>query len=206
MIKMKAYTLSEGNQNHLEFEPTRKIEDIKVMALNYSWDSYKEFDNRLIEYQYALFDEMVENINLEMTDEELWSDLSRGQKMFYSYLVFEGEVDNGGIFQFFWNRAEHRKSILEVLEVLKLNEIKEVYVEALNKFESCEGEINRLKDRTRTSKDPSKLHLFYEKGRLLVTGEIAFDKYFLKDGIKKTFNKAMSDYIETNLGQFINVN
>ena len=85
------------------------------------------------EYMYKLFDETLEKSGIEDYT-ELWNKLNREQKMFWSFLAFNGDTDNGGVYQFIFNRPEFIVAVAETWEELELAELKEDYAEVLREL------------------------------------------------------------------------
>ena len=65
---------------------------------------------------------------------DFFNKLTRGQKIFFSVLVFNGGTDNGGVYQFFFNRPEFGFAVLETFKELKLNALSQDYQNCLNEF------------------------------------------------------------------------
>ncbi|MFT2009622.1 hypothetical protein ACMA1I_13160 [Pontibacter sp. 13R65] len=92
------YSLNEGNQTDLIYYAEVNQEWLNTLDHKYNWDNFNQFDNKLWEYMYKLFDDVVEKADAK-TNEELWNNLNRCQKLFWSFLAFGGDTDNGGVFQ-----------------------------------------------------------------------------------------------------------
>lgn len=201
------YSIEQGNQTQLILIPDKDEDWIELTKRNYSWEKYDEFDNRLDEYMEHLFDVLPELGHAAEDDDEFWIQLSRGQKIFYTYLVFEGSVENGGIFQFFWERPEHIYAFDEVIEILDVQPLKDDYISFVDHYETKAKELEALQDSINynNKKWEEQYNQAYDKGLDLFGEEHEIGEYFMDPEFKKTFHKAMSDYIETHLEEFIKV-
>lgn len=199
------YSLSQGNQTQVILDPEKNEDWIELTKKNYSWEKYDEDDNRLDEYMEHLFDVLPELGNASDEDEEFWEQLSRGQKMFYSYLVFEGAVDNGGIFQFFWERPEHIYAFDNVLEILNIQPLRDEYSTFVDQYETVAKELEALQMSINynNKKWEQQYNEAYDKGLELFGEEHELGEYYIDPNFKKDFHKALCDYIEGHLGEFI---
>ncbi|GAB5471914.1 MAG: hypothetical protein Mars2KO_00130 [Maribacter sp.] len=140
-------------------------------------NEFDEHDNRMWEYMYKLFDETVEKSGIQDND-KLWEQLSRPQKVFWAFLAFNGDTDNGGVDQFVYNRPKFIYRVLETWEELKIEELKTDYDFILS-------ELKKRKNKNGMLKSVLKLEEYY------------YDKEY-----KRKIYKIVSDYIESNIEMF----
>jgi hypothetical protein len=207
------FKLNDGNQTELILLTNKDSKWIHEIIAKFSWDNYDPYENRLNAYMEDLFDPLGEELQSTEIDEEdfelfFWEKLTRGQKIFMSYLAFEGEVDNGGLFQFFLNKPHLAYSFLEVVDILNLNKLdkfKDDYLRGLQKYESIQDQIIQLQEGIDTQKDnwEDEYYEYHEKASELFGLNEIMEDYFYEDKFKKHFNKAMCDYIETHKREFI---
>jgi hypothetical protein len=116
--------IKEGNQSSLiHFVETSK-EEIENLKSKYSWDSYNPYDNLQTELSSILFDSLAGVAHFKGIDEEtLFNQLTKPQKVIYALNAFEGQVDNGGIFQFFWNIPHFSLAVEQSLEEINYGEL-----------------------------------------------------------------------------------
>ncbi|MEZ5059847.1 MAG: hypothetical protein R2879_22670, partial [Saprospiraceae bacterium] len=99
------FSLDDGNQEELILYSEIPQEELDSIQKKYSWDDYNKYDNRLWEYMTVFFDDVVSKSGIQER-EELWLKLNRPQKVFWTFLAFSGDTDNGGIYQFLFNKPE----------------------------------------------------------------------------------------------------
>jgi hypothetical protein len=205
------YRIEEGNQDKLILQPEVDSDWISKTIKKFSWDKWSETENRLNEYSASLFDILEEKADELDDEEEFWNRLSVGQKVFYSFLAFEGEVDNGGLFQFFWNKPAHVYSFREVINILKLEELADDYISALKAYEKLSSEISKIKEDLDPDKEgwEDEYYEAYDKIQEKFDAETDagtnVDEYFYEPGFKILFHEAMCDFIENNRALFVKV-
>lgn len=199
------YSLDQGNQKQLILDPEKTADWVELTKKNYSWEKYDEFDNRLDEYMEFLFDVLPELGHASEDDEEFWKQLTLGQKMFYTLLCFEGAVDNGGIFQFFWDKPEFIYALDETLAILNVEPLQEDYALMVDRYEAVAQEMEALQltINYNNKKWQELYHAAYDKGLILFGEEYELGEYYLDPEFKKHLHKAMCNYIESHLEEFI---
>lgn len=171
------YSLDDGNQNELlvSIEISKKwLDSLKNV---YDWNEFDEYDNRMWEYMYKLFDETVEKSGIQDND-KLWEQLSRPQKVFWAFLAFNGDTDNGGVDQFVYNRPKFIYAVLETWEELKIQELKTDYDVILNELKKRNNNKGMLKS------------------------ALKLEEYYYDKEYKRIIHKIVSDYIESNIEMF----
>ncbi|MEQ8478028.1 DUF4375 domain-containing protein [Fulvivirga sp.] len=199
---MTVFSLDDGNQCTLIYSIKIKQEWLDSLKVKYVWNDFDEYDNRLWEHMYTLFDPMVENSGAKNSN-ELWQNLTRGQKLFWSFLAFNGDTDNGGVYQFFSNRPEHAVSVLEVWHELNIDRLEKDYKATL---EELVGKTDKISEfRTKFNEQDSdwneRWEAFNEGYKELPSAE-AIEEYYYDKEFKRTLFKALTDYIENNIEQF----
>lgn len=198
------YSINDGNQTELVYAPAYNNEWFDGLDEKYSWDKFSPYDNRFWEYMYQLFDTLPGIAGKTGSDRIFFTNLTRGQKMFYSLLVFNGEVDNGGVYQFFFNRPEFSFAVLETFEELKLNKLKSDYEKCLNEFIGTKDSYSIRKQLFNdTNKDWSKRWKSFTDGYETVQSGKIIEDYYYNDGFKKELYKTFVDYVDTHFDQFV---
>ena len=174
----KFYSLDDGNQNELLISIEISKEWLDSIQTKYDWNDFDEYDNRMWEYMYKLFDETVEKSGVN-NDEELWLKLNRPQKLFWAFLAFNGDTDNGGVDQFVSNRYKFIYAVSETWKELKIEEVDADYSVIL-------GEL--------------------ENGKVKLKSTLKLENYYYDKKFKKKLYKKVADLIENNIDKFAKVN
>ena len=199
------YSINDGNQNEIVIAPDYNIEWFDGLDKKYLWDNFGAYDNRFWEYMYNIFDTLPALAKGKTTSErEFFNNLTRGQKIFYSVLVFNGDTDNGGVHQFFFNRPEFCFAVLETFKELNLETLAKDYETCLNEFMGSTDSYSKKKT---IFNDPNnswekRFKSFSDGYGDLKTGR-NIEEYFYKDEFKKQFYKTVVDYIDNHLEQFV---
>jgi hypothetical protein len=199
------YSINEGNQTELVFAPAYNKRWFDELDRKYSWDNFERYDNRFYEYMYNLFDTLPALAKGQTKyDDDFFNKLTRGQKVFYSVLVFGGDTDNGGVYQFFFNRPEFCFAALEAFKELKLDTLARDYEKCLNEFIGSADSYGKRKEIFNDPKNSwEKKAKSFQDGYSDIKSAKVIEDYFYKDDFKKYYYKTIVDYIDKNLDQFV---
>ena len=199
------YSINDGNQTELIFAPAYNKQWFDELDKKYSWDNFGAYDNRFWEYMYNLFDTLPALAKGQTkSDRDFFNKLSRGQKVFYSVLVFGGDTDNGGVYQFFFNRPEFCFAALEAFKELKLDTLSRDYEKCLDEFIGSADSYGKRKEIFNDPKNSwEKKAKSFQEGYSDIKSAKVIEEYFYKDDFKKLFYKTVVDYIDNHLDQFV---
>ena len=198
----KFYSLDDGNQTELIISAETTKEWIDSTKSKYNWNDFDEYDNLLWEYMYELFDKPIE----KQTDVDywtLWNKLTREQKVFWAFLAFSGDTDNGGVNQFIFNKPEFLIAVSEMWNELGLEKIASDYESFLKELSGKSGDLTELKDTFNNQSDIWKNEVlpFANEKRKLKSSDKIEDYFYDKEFRKKTYKK-VAEYIENNIDKF----
>jgi hypothetical protein len=199
------YSINDGNQTELIFAPAYNKQWFDELDKKYSWDNFGAYDNRFWEYMYNLFDTLPALAKGQTkSDRDFFNKLTRGQKVFYSVLVFGGDTDNGGVYQFLFNRPEFCFAALEAFKELKLDTLTRDYEKCLDEFIGSADSYGKRKEIFNDPKNSwKKKAKSFQEGYSDIKSAKAIEDYFYKDDFKKFFYKTVVDYIDNHLDQFV---
>jgi hypothetical protein len=198
------YSINDGNQIELIYAPTYDPEWFIELNKKYSWENFNDFDNIFWEYMYQLFDPLPEISGKTESDYEFFSNLTRGQKIFYSLLVFNGATDNGGVSQFFFNKPNFMFAVLETFEELKMIKLKKDYEKCLNEFIGTSNSYNNRKEIFNNSNfDWEKRWKAFTDGIEDIESANIIEDYYYGSEFKKELFKNFVEYVDSNINQFV---
>jgi hypothetical protein len=199
------YDINEGNQTELIFAPMYNKQWFDELDKKYSWDSFGVYDNRFFEYMYNLFDTLPALAKGQTkSNSEFFNKLTRGQKVFYAVLAFGGDTDNGGVYQFFFNKPEFCFAALEAFKELKLDSLSQDYEKCLDEFIGSADSYGKRKEIFNDPKNSwEKKAKSFQEGYSNLKSAKKIEAYFYTDNYKKTFYKTVVDYIDIHLNQFV---
>lgn len=199
------YRLDEGNQYTLNYCVEMSKENLDSLQADYSWDEFDVYDNLLFAYMEELFDAAIEKYDYK-DYKELWIKSTRIQKVFWSFLAFGGDTDNGGVYKFMFYRTEHIYSILEVWNELGIEKLIRDYKSLLIEYEGVKSQIIELKELHDSDKISHKKRTqAYSDGRPLLTKTELIENYFYDEEFKKMLYKKMVDYIDSNIQHMVKI-
>jgi hypothetical protein len=200
---VRQFDINEGNQSDLIHSVTVSREQLNAIARSRKTDGNDAAEDAINEYTELLFDSMTKNHSGSAHSHEFWLALTRGQKVFWSYLIFEGDVDNGGLFQFMNNYPEQLHAVRQVMVELKQEQLLNDYDVFLKEVADKQAQLrrnNRLVNAPFSSQE-KRLQAFSDGYKILQTPAL-INAYFYTEAFKSQWHKAMCDYIEEHIDQF----
>ncbi|MCF6403053.1 DUF4375 domain-containing protein [Chitinophaga filiformis] len=199
------YSLDDGNQQELILAPDYSQQWFDETNRKYNWEEFNAFDNKFWEYTYQLSYPLLEkSVSKELNYQEYFSLLNRGQKIFYCVLMFSDETDNGGVYQFFFNRPEFSFAVLESFRELQLETLARDYAACLDELTNTADSYNKRKERfNNEGKSWEQRWQAFREGYGEMKAAAKIEAYFYDDGFKKELYKTMVDYIERNMSLFV---
>lgn len=202
----RLYSLNDGNQNKLIISAGTTKEWLESIQSKYNWNEFDEYDNRLWEYMYELFDKPVE----KQTNADywtIWKKLTREQKVFWAFLAFTGDTDNGGINQFIFNRPEFIIAVAQMWNELGLEKIASDYESFLIELSGKPGNLNEIKyNFTDNPNIWKKVVSPFANEKIKFESVERIEDYFYDKEFRKVIYKKVADYIEENIDQFTTLN
>jgi hypothetical protein len=201
----KIFDVNEGNQDSLIIYTIIDQNWLDSMNSKYSWENFDEYDNLFYEYiiKFSENDPAIRSREIEL---DVWSKLTREQKILTAFLKFTGSFDNGGLDQFFYNEREFTLAFLQTLDEIPIPDLRKDYY---NSLEIVVGEkidsINYLKT---INGDPidweRKWNIFFAGSYQSPIGE-HMKKYYYTTEYKKYIYKIFTDYIDQNMNKFVKI-
>ena len=107
--------------------------------------------------------------------------MNRQQKLFWAFLSFNGDTDNGGVSQFVLNRPKFIVAAAETWKELGIEELERDYNSVITELKSKTSEISELKS--------------FE----------TIENYYYDMDFKKKIYKKVADFIENNIGRLASI-
>jgi hypothetical protein len=199
-----------------------KCEDYRAKMTPADFDAIPvDEDNPLDEYYVALIDgnKRFSGIDEEYPqgyeDIELIKQLTKGQQLLILLGVFDGQVKNGGITQFFWNYPGYIFAVRDAIEYLGETRLLKNYEKALEKLAGEKKQWFKLREECYKTKGQPSWETFQQSYGLL---ELSWfdDSYFdetgydstgqwtkLKRGLHLPFQMRLVEYIKSHKDEFI---
>jgi Domain of unknown function (DUF4375) len=148
-------------------------------------------------------------------DIRLIRQLTKGQQLLILLGVFDGQVANGGITQFFWNYPEYIFEVRDAIEHLRDAKVLRNYEKALEALVGKQDRWLELRKEWVESNEDPRWQTFQQTYGLLDLGwfdEAYFDEggynekeewVILKQGLRRPFLKKLAAYVKLHRAEFI---
>jgi Domain of unknown function (DUF4375) len=154
--------ITKNNQTELIYYAEIKREEIDKLKAQFDWHDYTSYPNLQSELSEMLFDPLTTRAYKEKINEEtLFNALTKPQKVIYALNAFEGQVNNGGIYQFFWNIPEFSLAVEQALEAIQFDKLLENYRKVKEEFNKKEAKLEALKHKSALSSMKYSLKQFF---------------------------------------------
>jgi hypothetical protein len=161
--------------------------NITIDELN-SLQEYEDEEFLMFNYEEKLIHPVFEKIGKSKSDKQLFSELTDGQKALWTLAELNGQINNGGIAQYFWNsQGKFAADATVGLTLIGENKVCPQFREAIEKSEKIE--LTFFKRTNDFSGYATKLDLN------------EFDSLFLHNAGE--IQKKMIDFIKSHPDQFI---
>lgn len=201
---MSLLALDDGNQTELQIAPTVERSVLDRIASTYKWSRFDLYDNRMWEYMYALHDPVVREAYSEGR-EALWLKLTREQKVFYAFLTFAGETDNGGVWQFLFNCPDLAIAALEAFEEVQAERLAGDYRATLEEVVGKAESIADLRRRAHKCGPTAEKWAAFVEGYSQLQTPKRIEDYFYSKGFKKELYRQMCNYVESRFDRFARI-
>ncbi len=199
------YSLNEGNQTDLLLFAEVSSEWLDTVNENFPWEKFEIYDNRFGEYMSILFDEVVWKSGIK-DERELWTKLNYHQKIFGVFLASDGDIDNGGVDQFIFNRPEFMVVVIDLWRLLEMENLITDYLDVLKEFSKKWPDFEDVVTQfgiTPSGKGVKFPTLFPWDGSLKSSEKI--EEYYYEEEFKKELYQKISDFIEKNFDKFTKI-
>src|SRR4051812_15050921 len=156
------------------------------------------------EYMYAFQDPVLKKVRAKRL-KTLWLKLTRPQKVFYAFLAFAGQTDNGGVWQFLFNCPELSVAALETFNEIQAATLASDYRATLEEILGKAESIADLRRRANRHSPASEKWAAFAEGYNRLETPKAIEEYFFSKRFKKQIYRQMCDYIEQRLGMFAKI-
>ncbi len=147
-------------------------------------------------------------IPTQFTDEKVWKKLTKPQRMLLCLGLFIPEVNNGGVWQFLFNKSEYYAATSGALEELDVWPLDNDYFECVKEFMDMAGadELTKVFDIwDNPTLSFEERWAAFKSGEKHIPSAKKIESYFYKDDFKEKLYNRINSYIKKNLGSLINV-
>ena len=160
---------------------------------------YDEYDNRHYEFADKLCNELYSEYKYWDKGEshyEFLSKLNDAQKIYFALINFEGQTNNGGVYQFLFNQPENAIVALEGMRIANLTKLAKDYEIILQQYF---GEFETLQDLRKSFKSSNsnwkKRWKSFENGYKSLPHTEILEEYFYNREYKEIFHSKMAQFV-----------
>jgi hypothetical protein len=183
--------------------PASQRNEVQRIIEMYANKPYERYDNLTYKLSELLLDPLPKVIQ-QPDESEYYQKLNVPQRVFSLAMQFEGQVDNGGVYQFLWNRPLSMYAARDALATLSIEPLATDYIQVLKELERHADNFGKDKTYWNNPEVPEedKWKRFQEGRRYIPTGS-KIEGYFYDDEFKAKWHKAINAYVERNMDKFI---
>lgn len=200
------YALKDGAPRKLHYYNTVPKKQIDQLQKQFR-DQKISISQLFWKYQSMAFDEI--EYPEDKTAPEIWKKLTKVQKTILSISIFIGQVDNGGVWQFFYNKPTYAIVVADALdEVNPHNLIVTHYEKPLEDFIKMvnSGAYTELME---LASNPALSHEerwnLFQSGKVHVPNHQEFEDFFYQEDNKVYLYKLLTKYVEQNMAKLLQV-
>ena len=128
------FTIEDQRNNRLLINPSIQNSVLEEVKAKYADMDYDRFDNLFFAYSELLLDPLWDLS--EATDEEdYFNKLNKSQRIFSILMQMDGQINNGGVYQFLWNRPESMHAAREALFELEIQPLANDFAVVIQELE-----------------------------------------------------------------------
>jgi hypothetical protein len=187
------------------FRPKVKLDAIVDNIVNHKWSNFDEYNNRMWQFTEQFLDPATKKIKARSVA-QLWSALNRPQRLFYTVASFSGQTDNGGVWQFLFNKPELSLAALEVFHEIGATKLARDYQATLEEVVGNAKTVSGLRKKFVSKKlDDAQRWRAFAEGYEQASSASKIEKYFYTLKFKKQFYKQTCDFVEDSLSSFAQI-
>jgi hypothetical protein len=194
----------EGNQDKVLHGSTLTKLDLTEICNELASDDPKLPAHVFHKYMDKLFDDVISNSGKQKFN-DFWLEMNLYQKVFCSFLVFSGQTDNGGVYQFVFNRPQFLIAVQESFNELSIGSLVKDYDCVLNELNG--NNVDKLAEIksifNNDSADFSSQWDAFVEGRGDLPSTEIIESYFYDKEFKEIFYKSVVGYINKNINYFL---
>lgn len=195
-------TIDDKRNNELRIDPAVPEAAFAKLQAEYAAKPYDKYDNLVYKFSELLLDPLAK-ISKQEDSEKLFAELNRSQRIFSLLLQLEGQINNGGVYQFLWNRGESMMAAQEALWELNIEPLAADYEKVLDELEAATD--NFIKDRefwvNVNHSEAEKWKVFQDGRNYIPTGK-KIEEYFYTEEFAQKYHQKIIDYVIANKEHF----
>lgn len=196
------FVLLSSPHTSTKYLPTVPVNWLENVLEKYKSEEYKMFDNAYTTISKKLSDKIVDIDSYktgEITHAQLLNMMTKEQRIFFTLITFDGQVNNGGVYQFLFNFSHLSEIALESFKIIGADQLSTDYEKVLKefekKFDSIQVFYNQFQD---TSKKWEERWDAFNKGYTELPSAKIIEKYFYEEKFMQEYQTKIVDFVKKN--------
>jgi uncharacterized protein YxeA len=199
----------DNDETKIEMLPIVSAGWVDEINKKYESKEYDKYDNRHFAFSDKLCNQVYSEYKYWEKGESHFDFLSKlhdTQKMYFAIINFEGQTNNGGVYQFLFNQPENAIIALEAMKKDKLNRLAEDYEIVLNEFFGKFKTIEELRSKFQNNSLnwDKRWNSFVEGYKEIPQAEV-IEGYFYDEEYSKEFHSKMAHFVIDNNNELMKI-
>lgn len=196
------FVLLSSPHTSTKYLPTVPVNWLENVLEKYKNEEYKMYDNAYTTISKKFSDTVFDIDSYktgEITHAQLLNMMTKEQRIFFTLTTFDGQVNNGGVYQFLFNFSHLSEIALESFKIIGTEQLATDYEKVLeefeHKFDSIQVFYNQFQD---TSKKWEERWDAFNKGYNELSSTKIIEQYFFEEKFIKEYQAKVVDFVKKN--------
>ncbi|MEL0456612.1 DUF4375 domain-containing protein [Flavobacteriaceae bacterium SZ-1-7] len=202
-VRLESQTQST---QHLPLLTKNWISKIEEKWKNKDWEMWKN-------QHYDICEKICNDIystnkywEKNQTHADFLNELTKEQRIYFTLINFESQVNNGGVYQFLFNYPELSILALEGMQETGMEKLATDYEIVLKEYFGKFDTIQDLYSKFQNNKsDWNKRFTAFAEGYKELPSAEKIEEYFYEESFVKTFQQDLTEYVKANRNKFYRI-
>jgi len=195
----KVFVTTDGDPSKTQLLPRVAKDWLSETIKTYDDKDYDKYDNLHYGFSNVLCNDIYSSYKYWEKGESHYDFLSKlndTQKLYFALINFEGQTNNGGVYQFLFNQPENAVIVLEAMKKAKLDRLAKDYEIVLKEYYGKFETIEELRARFQNGQIG-----WEERAQSFVDGYVelpqaeVIENYFYEPDYSKMFHKKIAQFV-----------
>ena len=188
---------------HLPLLPENWISEIEQKWNDKEWDIY---DNEHYDICEKVCNEVYSKNKYwekNQTHADFLNELTKEQRIYFTLINFESQVNNGGVYQFLFNNPDLPIIALQGMKEIGMSKLAKDYEIVLKEYFGNFNSIQELYSKFQNDKsDWNKRAQAFADGYKELPSAEKIEDYFYEENFVKTYQQNLTNYVKANRNKF----
>ncbi len=192
----------ESSSQSVKYLPLVSENFITDLEKKYSGEKHESYPNIYTELSEKLCNDVYSKSKYwekNQTHFDFLNELTKEQRIYFTLINFESQVNNGGVYQFLFNQPELSIIALEAMEKVGMKKLATDYKTVLNEYFFKFDNIKELRSKfKKTDTNWNEKWNSFANGYKEIKSAEVIESYFYKEEFVKDFQKQMNNFVYKN--------